>query len=283
MLLSGTLQAANPTLKSCNYSEKYSLPPDQLLIPANEKCLYTTIIMGYLLPVRQAPDELTTRINQLFGLQPTYYLNELHQTLENPTYYLAYLYSDTFSTLVNDFMACMQIKKGTWGGPQEIQTIANKLKVNIQAYYPHPSNPNHLVQSDLTKPAEANADITLHIVQDKVHPTEVLTQTEKASAKNNPHYQHYRLKYPLLPSISPPVLASKKPSIAHTIESQQDNQRYSVAWFEAAKAGKSKLLATLRTKHNIDGEYQRYKGQHSLAVECPLRTFTLCEVAYPTR
>ena len=76
-------------------------------------------------------------------------------------------------------MSRMQIKKGTWGGPKEIQTIATKLKVNIQAYYPDPSNRAHLVQSDLTQPTQATADITLHIVRDKVHPAEVLTQAEK--------------------------------------------------------------------------------------------------------
>ena len=95
----------------------------------------------------------------------------------------------------------MQIKKGTWGGPKEIKTIANKLKVNIQEYYPDPSNRTTLLPSDLTKPAQAVAHITLHIVRDKVHPSEVLTQIEKASAKDNPHYQHYRLKYTLPASI----------------------------------------------------------------------------------
>ena len=123
--------------------------------------------MGYLLPIRQESAKLTARIAQLFGCPPAYYLNQLHQTLQNPTHYLTYLHSDAFSTLVTAFMARMQIKKGTWGGPQEIQTIANKLKVNIQAHYPDPSNPTNLVQSDLTKPAQAVSDITLHIVRTK--------------------------------------------------------------------------------------------------------------------
>ena len=76
------------------------LPLDQLLIPANGQCLYTTIIMGYLLPVRQEAAKLTARITQLFGCPPAYYLNQLHQTLQNPTHYLTYLHSDAFSTLV---------------------------------------------------------------------------------------------------------------------------------------------------------------------------------------
>ncbi len=175
------------------------LPPGQLLIPANGNCLYTTIIMGYLLPVRQEADKLNRRMAQLFGHPPAYHLNRLDQTLQNPTHYLTYLHSKEFRVLVNAFMSRMQIKEGTWGGPQEIQTIATKLKVNIQAHYPDPSNRTHLVQSDLTQPAQANADITIHIIRDSVHPAEVLTQAQKVSAEDNSHYQHYRLKYTLPP------------------------------------------------------------------------------------
>ncbi|MEM9569659.1 MAG: ankyrin repeat domain-containing protein, partial [Bacteroidota bacterium] len=222
-----------------------SLPLDQLLIPANGQCLYTAVIIGYLLPVREAADEVTARIDQLFGLQPAYYLNELHQTLQNLTHYLTYLQSDAFGTLVTAFMTRMQIKKGTWGGPQEIQTIADKLQVNIQAYYPDPSNLTNLVQSDLTKPSEAIADITLHIVRDKVHPAEVLTQAEKASAVDNPHYQHYRLKYTLPASVSMPVLPSTQPPLADKIGSPQKNQPYLVEWFKAAETGNRKLLEEL--------------------------------------
>ena len=124
--MAGTLQAATP-VQSSDTMGSYpreahqqrphkravapSLPPNQLLIPANGQCLYTAVIMGYLLPVREAPDELTTRTDQLFGLQPAYYLNELHQILQNPTHYLTFLHSDTFSTLVTDFMAVCRLKK----------------------------------------------------------------------------------------------------------------------------------------------------------------------------
>ena len=38
-----------------------SLLPKQLLIPANGNCLCTTIIMGYLLPVRQDTGKVNTR------------------------------------------------------------------------------------------------------------------------------------------------------------------------------------------------------------------------------
>ena len=187
--------ASYPDVMNSKRDQAAPLLSGQLLIPANGQCLYTTVIIGYLLPVKRELDKLTARIDQLFGMQPAYYINELSKNLENPTHYLPYLHSDAFSTLATAFMKRMQIKQGTWGGPNEIQTIATKLNVNIQAYYPDPNNRTNFVKSDLTKPSQSNAGITLHIVQDKVHPAEVRTQTQKASAEDNPHYQHYRLKY----------------------------------------------------------------------------------------
>ena len=74
--------------------------------------------------------------------------------------------------------------------------------MNIQTHYPDPSNRTHLVQSDLTQPAQTNVDITIHIVRDRVHPAKVLTQAQKKSAEDGLHYQHYRLKYTLSPKYS---------------------------------------------------------------------------------
>ncbi|MEM9569793.1 MAG: ankyrin repeat domain-containing protein [Bacteroidota bacterium] len=229
------------------------LPLDQLLISANGQCLYTTIIMGYLLPVRKNSAKLAARIAQLFGCPPAYYLNQLHQILQNPPHYPTSLHSTAFSTLVTAFMARMQIKKGTCGGPQEIQTIANKLKVNMPAHSPDPSTPTNWVASDLTEPYGANADITIHIVQDRVDPVEVFTQTGKVSAEDSPYYQHYRLKHTLYPSIPVPVVPSKQPPIPYRIGSQQKSsmQSYSVEWFEAAKTGDIKLLVAFYNNYNI--------------------------------
>ena len=92
------------------------LPQGQFLIPANGNCLYATIIMGYLLPVRHETGKVHTRVTQLFGHQPASYLNPLDQTLQNPTDYLSYLHSKDFAFLVTAFMSSMKINPGTWGG-----------------------------------------------------------------------------------------------------------------------------------------------------------------------
>ncbi|MEM9569760.1 MAG: hypothetical protein AAF900_02325 [Bacteroidota bacterium] len=165
----------------------------QPLIVIDWQCFYTSIIMGYLLPVKQETDKVEARIEQLFGNPLSYYLNELHRGLQNPTH--SYVHSDAFKLLVTVFIDRMKIKKGTGGSPQQLQTIANKLKVNIQVHYPDPSNLTNLVQSDLTKPAEAISDITIHIARDSVHPVGGLTQAEKALAVNDRPYECSWLKY----------------------------------------------------------------------------------------
>lgn len=191
---------------SPSFNEEYSEPPlvfNQLLIPANRHCLYTTIIAGYLFPTikrGKATIETAERVNQLFGTQPAHYLNTFLKIFERPTHYFQDFQSDLFNTLVAEFVQRMKIKKGARGGCYKIQTIANELNINIQEYLADPKNRSHLVPSDIIKPSKSTATTTIEIVLDRAYPQEITSLKTKASIKDGLYYQHYRLKYQL-PSV----------------------------------------------------------------------------------
>ena len=177
----------------------------EILVPADGNCLYTSILLGYLVPVMNDPNAFEFRIRQLIGRGKnlSFSRHAFQQSFKDP----AYLRGSNFQDLVKPFLKHMQIRVGTWGGPKEMQIVADRLSINLEEHTPDPSNVHNLVGGTLITPTQGQAKLTLHLVRDNPIAEEVLdnsedipTQTSRLqSLTTSQSRQHYRVQCPSLP------------------------------------------------------------------------------------
>ena len=72
----------------------------------------------------------------------------------------------------------MGIDHTFWGGPAEIQKIADKLHIKIQEHTPNPDDSQQLVQFFCTTPHTGSSSTTLHLVIDTPFPEEAIDEKE---------------------------------------------------------------------------------------------------------
>ena len=136
-----------PTLKP------NSVDPTQrgkVLIPADGNCLYTSVVLGYLMPVVENEKAFNERLDALlsYPLPSPFKRDELQEKHTG----CAYLRDWDFQDLVSSFLRNLRIKPNTWGGNREMKNIANKLKINLKVYTPGTQELTRLVEIDEIKP-----------------------------------------------------------------------------------------------------------------------------------
>jgi len=173
-----------------------------LLVPANGNCLYTSVMLSLLLPAMQTQSEFEKIIELLTGKENLVKL-DLNGFKANYTnmYYLRY--DPYFQNLIQKFLSYMGIEEKTWGGSNEIKTIANKLGVQIQEYCFPLNGSQELVESDLTLCGNLNASTTIRIFRGIASDKETLDEKDDFllqksklnSLETSRHHRHYRLLY----------------------------------------------------------------------------------------
>jgi len=152
-----------PRLETNNIQSYSNIQPykvvrrsDELLVPADGDCLYTSIILGYLLPVVNDENKFQKRLEKLTG-----YNNSMISRLDfaQKVGSIDYLRSYIFKNLVTKFLKFVSIEQDKWGGSNEITKIANKLGVVIQEHTPDPKNLDKMMSLDLTKPVEGTPNM----------------------------------------------------------------------------------------------------------------------------
>ena len=163
--------------------------PGELLIPANGHCLYTCIILGYLLPVVGHPNQFNERLG---GMVDTKQLPITAKQLASHYNDPHYLHSDKgFQQVISGLLKKTGIKPGTWGGKAEIRKIAEKIKINIEVCYPNPKNLQQLVNDPKMTQSNWVGSPTIKVVQDKAQPREIMEEVPN----NDSQYRHFRLYY----------------------------------------------------------------------------------------
>ncbi len=130
--------------------------------------------------------------------------------------------SSFFQQKVTNFKQKWGFEGSQWGGPAEIQALANLLHVNIEEYTPDPSSSlKQLMHIHTTAPKKSKSNITITIIQDKPSPSELVTDTDdlatayakKLSLKEKQHAHHYRVKINFTQCIpdSLPLFCARQP------------------------------------------------------------------------
>ncbi len=179
-----------------------SLKPENIpvvCIPANGDCLYLCIVLGYLSAVLNNRTIFKERITKLTGVTGDkledlclFLTNNIPNALKN----IEVLKRPEFKGLVKMIREHHSFGNNLWGGPNEIQYIAEKLDISIQEWR---IDDNQYIQSDLTPPQGLRKTV-LHIVQDRPSVQEVEDQQDDllmqmgrvASVQAGSSEQHYR-------------------------------------------------------------------------------------------
>jgi hypothetical protein len=101
----------------------------EINIPADENCLYTTIFVGYLVPVLNNKALFSKRLKNLLGYSSSNTENiraHLFRDMRDPNELR------NFSLLIEEFKTHMGLQNSVWGGVKEIQILANKLNITVQ-------------------------------------------------------------------------------------------------------------------------------------------------------
>ena len=181
-------------------------PSGPIPTPANGRCLYSSLLLTYLLPVTDDDDLFNKRYLYALGHQPSNVPTS--QAFIQLTSDLAGLWSTTFQQIVDAFMSHMQINttSAVWGGTLEMQQIASRLGVNIQVYTPDPQDASNLIHDPLITPQKGRSNTTLSIIQDTPTPQEANNPHQDSIAHQistlepNQHRHHYRAYLPSLSS-----------------------------------------------------------------------------------
>lgn len=175
-------------------------------IPADGKCLYTTVFVGYLIIVINDIPEFKKRLTQLIGNINENDIEEIRITLYQGMKDVNYLKSNLIKNLVQEFKDEIGFSENTWGGIEEVQAISNALDISIQEMLPNTSG----TKEKYTKGKLINAEISennltetpiikvlsCHANSKEISESSDDFQIKKAkenSIKSAENYQHYRL------------------------------------------------------------------------------------------
>jgi hypothetical protein len=193
-----------------DFFQKTRKNKDEINIPADGNCLYTTIFLGYLLPVLKVEEEFSTRLNNLVGeisIEKTDGLRKFlldNNNIEDAAQLRA-LSNPESQSLEERFKRHMDLQNKDWGGDEEIQILVNKLHIQIQEIVEVDSVAVQGVQPILPKgyqESENNQLITIYLcrcnpnaeesVDHAEDPVSQVVQYESSfSAQSN---QHFRLR-----------------------------------------------------------------------------------------
>jgi hypothetical protein len=178
----------------------------ELLIPAGGNCLYTAIILSYLLSVIDNQCFFRERVKHLSGLDQQFaddFRLKLLAKYNHPTNLHLSL---SLQRMITALITTANIKENTWGGVEEIQKIALAFKLNILVYldnnvvmgetYTHDSD--RYVLENPVQPL-SGALGTIRVLSCRACEAEIPNTKSKAelvakiaSAKSG-EFQHYRL------------------------------------------------------------------------------------------
>ncbi|MDF3055079.1 MAG: hypothetical protein K0Q74_986, partial [Gammaproteobacteria bacterium] len=177
---------------------------NELLIPADGDCLYTSAFVAYLLPVRINGAQFHMRLQKLLKINITESLAEIFREkfiryLGNVNFYR----TPEFKKLIKKFKANINVHN-QWGGAAEIKIISEYLEINIQEFIENPEDGVPYVQSDIAQyladgPDQLNTIFILRAVPEFVEAIQPSADIEmqiaqmESVAESQQHAQHYRL------------------------------------------------------------------------------------------
>jgi hypothetical protein len=104
---------------------------NELLIPANGDCLFTSIFIGHLLPVINDFVQFKERFLKLTNQRSDNDIESCRNHLVKNFKNVSYLGGE-FNQLVKEFKRKLKVEENMWGGPTEIKLISDYLNVAIQ-------------------------------------------------------------------------------------------------------------------------------------------------------
>jgi hypothetical protein len=207
-----SLSFASAPLQSSQASSSIEMPTlttsAEIYIPADGDCFYTSIFVGYLLPVLDDQPQFSERLTSLLGwdlIGKEVLWQQMIDALKNQD--TNYFRCSEFKNLINDFRAYMGLNNGLWAGKDEIKVLAQRLNIVIQELYVNPDYPNAgdiYTLSDRTQnddKLELEPDETIFILRTdpaRIEACQVsadvdLQTAQAASALSSHNLQHYRL------------------------------------------------------------------------------------------
>lgn len=152
----------------------------QILIPADGDCLYTTVFIGYLLPVINNQEKFSERLFKLTGnkLKSDFLRKKIIDGCHNVEIFK----KKNFKKYILKFRIHMHLNDGKWGGENEIKVLANKLNIIIQEEMEHlnippirtePAQSEHVSETiyilhtnaDIKEASQNNDDLEINIAR----------------------------------------------------------------------------------------------------------------------
>lgn len=169
---------------------------NEILIPADGNCLYTSIFLGYLLPVIDDVRLFQVRLLELIGDKSDKVdCKVFSEWLAKNFYKIDSLKNKKFKQLIGFFRDNMKLNNGNWGGPDEIAILSQKLRIVINEEIKHISDAqksNIIIHKE--QDFKGNVSETIHILRTNANAEE----SELGFLPDNSdkqHLQHFRLVY----------------------------------------------------------------------------------------
>lgn len=167
----------------------------QILIPADGDCLYTTVFVGYLLPVINDEGKFSERLIKLTGNNSEN--DNLRKTLIDGCHNVEIFKEENFKKYILKFKIHMRLNDGKWAGKDEIKILADELNIII-----HEETDNINIPPITTEPTQsANVSEIIYILQTNADIKEAVQESDDigeiiariGSLNTAQHAQHYRL------------------------------------------------------------------------------------------
>lgn len=186
-------------------SQKVARDDLEIPMPADGDCLFSTIFIGYLLPVVNSEVEFLKRLKCLIGDKGSnkflHESNVKNLMIIIRDHNIKQLFHKGFKAYVLEFRSNMGLNNKKWGSAEDVKILSDKLKMSILMFYRAQDTHHYVCDDDMTI-ILAEARQTVYVLHCSPIPgVETQAQGDDAclnvalaeSASEERSYRHFRL------------------------------------------------------------------------------------------